>query len=810
MMKLCVCLTFFSCFFALAVHSQVVITGRVTDVETGGELYGAEIELQQNGKKTSTDWDGNFAVKAVEGDDSLNYQFSQNTLIWQGSLSINLKVYTANGQLMLHQRDLGNEGLFAMPNFRQGMYIMYIETPHQTQQLKLYSNGYQTVVVDKEARYLASTPSTEKDTLVVSKEGYITRKIGITRETRHHNLKMLRGDIANLKYLNELIDEVAFEVLSSDPPRTNFGKVKSVKFIYNEKDDQVYYMNTKMFELHYDFAEDVLDFDKGMHSFNTVQYRDHPRRYLYPGSLNYYESQNRYVLQFIAANEIKCDFIETIFNRMKETSFIGDDLEFYSIKPGWDNCDVKHVDAEVLFKGQNYQALNLTENYGYLKRIDIGDLENEYVGRHDLVLTNAIPNDLPVVAGIITTEFQTPLSHINVLSNSRGTPNMALRDGWANKKVEKLIDQLVYLKVDADDFVLRPASLEEAEKFWKKREPQEPIFLNKDVKFRELVSMEDANKFYLRRIGGKASNFGEIINSATKEQAISVPEMGFAIPFYYYDQHVKSHGIQALIDSLLESEEFKTNPAMRKAALANVRSKIESSPLDPELVKMVEIKINHFKDFESFRFRSSTNAEDLEDFSGAGLYTSKSAKKGHATKTIENAIRKVWASLWNWRAYEERDYFKIDHKTCAMGLLVHRSFPDEDANGVLITKNLYNGNPGFIINAQYKEYSIVFPEPGMLHDQIMVVLWSLNPRKPYTVEYLSFSNAVELKGKTVLTDDEIIELTKQAMAVKRRFYYDLDHNCDCVFDDFGVDIEFKIDSTTEPRKVYIKQARLFK
>lgn len=809
-MKLGIYLALFGCFFCLAAQSQVVISGRVTDVETGTELYGAEIELQQSGKKTSTNWDGNFAIKTVEGDDSLNYQFSQNTLVWQGNLSINLTVYSANGQLIMHQQDLGEEGLFVMPNFRQGIYIMHLETPYQTQQLKLYSNGYQAVVVDKDALQLKPSPSTERDTLVVTKKGYITRKIGITQETHHHNLKMLRGDIANLKYLNELIDEVAFEVLSSDPPRTHFGKVKSVKFIYSSKDDQVYYMNTKMYQLHYDFAEDAMGFDQGRHSFNTVQYRDHPKRYLYTGSLNYYESQNRYVLQFIAANEIKCDFIETVFNRMKETSFIGDDLEFYSIKPGWDNCDVKHVDAEVLFKGQNYQALNLTENYGYLRKIDIENLENEYIGRRDLVLTNGIPNDLPVVAGIITTEFQTPLSHINVLSNSRGTPNMALRDGWDNKKIEKLIDQLVYIKVDADDFVLRPASMEEAEKFWEKREPQNPIFLKKDIEFKELISMEDADQSYLHRIGGKASNFAEILNSATEEQAISVPEMGFAIPFYYYDQHVKSHGIQTLLDSFLESREFKTNPTVRRAALADIRTRIEHNPLDPELIRLVEAKINYFRDFDAFRFRSSTNAEDLEDFSGAGLYTSKSAKKGHSTKTVENAIKKVWASLWNWRAFEERDYFKIDHKTCAMGILAHRSFPDEDANGVLITKNLYNGNPGFIINAQYKEYSIVFPEPGMLHDQIMVVLWSLNPRKPYTVEYLSFSNVPELKGKTVLTDDEVIELSQQAMAVKRRFYYDLEHNCDCVFDDFGVDIEFKIDSTTEPRKIYIKQARLFK
>jgi phosphoenolpyruvate synthase/pyruvate phosphate dikinase len=64
---------------------------------------------------------------------------------------------------------------------------------------------------------------------------------------------------------------------------------------------------------------------------------------------------------------------------------------------------------------------------------------------------------------------------------------------------------------------------------------------------------------------------------------------------------------------------------------------------------LVKNKINNFQDFPAFRFRSSTNAEDLESFSGADLYSSYSAKKDHPTKTIDRAIKKVWASLWNLR-----------------------------------------------------------------------------------------------------------------------------------------------------------------
>ena len=48
--------------------------------------------------------------------------------------------------------------------------------------------------------------------------------------------------------------------------------------------------------------------------------------------------------------------------------------------------------------------------------------------------------------------------------------------------------------------------------------------------------------------------------------------------------------------------------------------------------------------------RSSSNSEDLPNFSGAGLYSSV-ANVRDETKLIE-AVKKVWASLWKFEAYE--------------------------------------------------------------------------------------------------------------------------------------------------------------
>ena len=70
-------------------------------------------------------------------------------------------------------------------------------------------------------------------------------------------------------------------------------------------------------------------------------------------------------------------------------------------------------------------------------------------------------------------------------------------------------------------------------------------------------------------------------------------------------------------------------------------------------------------------------------------------------RPMDEAMKKVWASLWSYGAYMERQYFGINQRTVYMGILVHRSFPEEQINGVAITKNLYRDSYfGYVVNAQ--------------------------------------------------------------------------------------------------------------
>lgn len=785
--------------------AQYSYFGRTSNLVTGYSTEGVSIIHKRLGTEVTSDTNGAFSFNIDSSTNNHNYQILFNIFFAPRNSDINLSLYTLSGKVIFKSINIGQGGSYKLPQLISGVYILQVISNNKKETLKLFSSGSDITILQN----LNTQKNTiNHDTLLFSKDGFYNAEVVFPRKDTVVHVKLLSKNENDLDYLLGLPNYNAFNLLQGSPFVTNQGEIESVKFIYDKLKNVVYYMNSKKHKLHYYFSEQFLDYHDGHYHFNTTQYSNRDDRYLYPGSINYYKALDKYVLRFYAGDQMQCSHIADILEKIQSTSYLHEKLYLYSNSTNWDNCSsVPTITSEELYDGQNYQALNLAKGYGFLKKVDIDEFDSAHLDKHDIVLLNGIPNDVSVVAGIITTEFQTPLSHINVLSHNRGTPNMALRDAWNNPKLEALLGKLIFLEVLADSFIVREATLQEANTFWTQNEPQITIILEKDVQTSGLIELKNAGYSDVKLIGGKAANFAELLKVPGPK--IQTPENSFAIPFFYYDQHIRNNHIEPFIQETLSDDNFKTNQKYREDKLEELRDKIKQAPIDNSLVELVRERIDNFNEFSSYRFRSSTNAEDLEFFSGAGLYDSKSAKKDHETKTIENTIKKVWASLWNFRAFEEREYYKIDHGSTAMGILVHRSFPDEDANGVIITKNLYNINPGFVINVQFKEFSIVFPEPGMLHDQIILYSYSLDESSNFTIEYLSHSNVIEFEGQNALSVSELHQLGNDCMNIKRHFFNTVPNSCNCNFDDFGLDIEFKIDSPEGKRKLYIKQVRLY-
>ena len=115
------------------------------------------------------------------------------------------------------------------------------------------------------------------------------------------------------------------------------------------------------------------------------------------------------------------------------------------------------------------------------------------------------------------------------------------------------------------------------------------------------------------------------------------------------------------------------------------RDDIKDAPMPQWMMDQLQAMHDDFPVGTKVRCRSSTNNEDLPGFSGVGLYTSKTQHldEGHISKSI----KQVYASM-ELRAYEERDFYRVDHFMAAMGVLCHPNFEEEKSNGVGISIDL--------------------------------------------------------------------------------------------------------------------------
>lgn len=619
-----------------------------------------------------------------------------------------------------------------------------------------------------------------------------------------------------IKYLDSLYCKDDYKVICGEPLTEKYGQVVSVKVIYQLENHKLYYAESKKYPLHYEFCTEVLNYYNGLAYFNNVNYTNTKYRQFFLGNLNYYSALDIYTLEFFNGDAITAEQIKLMYTTIQKTApAISKQLKLLVNTPELELKILKlpgipTISPDEIYRNQKYQSLYKGEVYGYLRFVDKADFEAFVFNKHDIVVTNTIPNVLPVVAGVITVPFQTPLCHISVLCNNRGTPNAAYRLAFTDSNLMRLKNKLVRFEVNSDSMRVTDATddtkriLDE----WQKKDFQKQIKLAYDIKSSGLIDVKKLNSRDANLVGGKAANFGELEKvELPNHQKLPLPEGAFAIPFYYYVNHIKTNGIQASIDSLLNNKALYNNTTLLNATLKRIQKAILKSKVDPILVKMIKSKIgNNGLPFDTYRFRSSTNAEDIKGFNGAGLYASKSVIKGDTTKTIEKAIRQVWASLWGERAFAERAYFNFDQQTVFMGILVHRAFGDELANGVAVTKHLYRpGYPSYTINVQKGEISVVAPDDTTTCDQMIIGLGAIVDDDKYNIEYISRSSIS--KGKAILTSKQLEDLVDYLTAIKLHFYY-LQNRSGLIqddFDDFAMDIEFKVDKYSN--KIYIKQAR---
>ncbi|MXY29168.1 hypothetical protein F4Y59_13540, partial [Candidatus Poribacteria bacterium] len=275
---------------------------------------------------------------------------------------------------------------------------------------------------------------------------------------------------------------------------------------------------------------------------------------------------------------------------------------------------------------------------------------------------------------------------------------------------------------------------------------------------------------------------------------VTVPDL-FEIPFYFYDEFKKHNGFYAKIEALLKDSAFRNSQDTKASELKKLRDEIEAGEMPVWMMNALSELHNAFPEGTPLRCRSSTNNEDLPGFSGAGLYDSYThyPNEGHLSKSV----KQVFGSLWNFRAFEARDFYRIDHLTTAMGVLVHPNFSKELANGVAVTDDVvYQTVGNYYLNTQVGEDLVTNPEEQSIPEEILLDWWDSNDYRVVTT-----SNRTT-DGARILKDEYLRQLNLYLGTIHNKF--SRLYPPDLRTDKFAMEIEFKI---TSEGKLSIKQAR---
>jgi pyruvate,water dikinase len=617
-----------------------------------------------------------------------------------------------------------------------------------------------------------------------------------------------------------------YDLLASLPLDTSIPGAVSVKVVLDQRsNDTLYFQNSKKYDIHWKFASMNLSAGQGkplvgtLAEFNTTEYFKPDRRFIL-GAVTYYEQPKVWALEIAPYDTASPDMIAKLYDAVAAKGYFGPVLAFHPTSSTIEAeipmlaPRIKVKTSNDLFAAIDYQPLNLATAMGKLHFTTAAQVEaaSTYLSYQDIVVLDNAPNDISVVSGIITEAFQTPLSHLNVLSQNRKTPNMGLRHATSDPKLKALEGKWVQLVVGATEWSISEVTAAAADAYFQAHKPKAPPLPPVDLTVTDLrdlkdvvvekpgESLRDSIKAAVGAFGGKTVHYSVMLNTP------GIPiKKGFAIPAAHYVKFMTDNGLYTKLDAMLADPAFKEKPEVRDAQLKVFRNAIQDATVDPALQSAIQAKLAADFPKQSMRYRTSTNSEDLEGFPCAGCYESHT---GDADKWDDHlkAIKKSWASIWLFRTFEERDYNSVDHKSVVMALLVHTNFPTEEANGVALTSNPFDSSgsqPGFYVNVQFGgDAEVVHPPAGVTSDQFIYQFDQ--PGQP--VSYLSHSSLIPA-NTNVLTPNQVNELGLALDLIHKRFspaYGPQAGNNGW----YAMDVEFKFDGEPgEVPKLYVKQAR---
>ncbi|MEP2650612.1 MAG: phosphoenolpyruvate synthase [Paraglaciecola sp.] len=296
-------------------------------------------------------------------------------------------------------------------------------------------------------------------------------------------------------------------------------------------------------------------------------------------------------------------------------------------------------------------------------------------------------------------------------------------------------------------------------------------------------------------VGGKNASLGEMISNLSNA-GVQVPG-GFATTAHAFNLFLEQSGLEARIHDLLDSLNVDNISELAQAG-ETIRNWIIDTPFLPELESAIKSAFETLQGESggdaSFAVRSSATAEDMPDASFAGQQETFLNVKGYDAVMI--AIKHVYASLFNDRAISYRVHQGYDHKGVALSAGIQRMVRSDCAtSGVMFSIDTESGFDDVVFITSSYGLGEMVVQGAVNPDEFYVHKPTLAKNVPAVVRRNLGSKLTKMiysddtaHGKQVeivdidasdsclfsLTDDEVMELAKQAVIIEKHYKRPMD------------------------------------
>ncbi|UYZ84135.1 hypothetical protein MTZ49_00665 [Entomomonas sp. E2T0] len=569
-----------------------------------------------------------------------------------------------------------------------------------------------------------------------------------------------------ITYISSIKDQNIFQQLARTYELGSLYEIPHILFVIDLKNNNhLYYLNTPFYELHENFLQQVIVKKKLTRTELNTNYLSPKRRFLL-GTLSWQQSIKQYTYEFWEGDTLSAEQLQLTEQLIKQTFF--DAVVFKTNSTTQEQttkkANIHYFTQQQLIQQQSFLALNQGTAVGKLKLIT-SEQDLTSLTSSDIIILKETPIALPPVAAIITEQPSTVLSHVNLLAKSWKIPNAYIKN--AAEELKQYENQWIELQVNTSNYTIKAS--EQTVVATKVITVAKTNTNTTQLKLFPLKTLTIKDSIYC---GSKAANLGEISH---KLPAINIPD-GFCIPFGQYQLFMQQHGLFKQLAQLENQPQFKNNSQYRQHQLALFRQQIIDTPIPNKLLNEWVKQWQGQLAGKAIFVRSSSNSEDLPNFSSAGLYTS--VANVIDRESLAKAVKTVWASTYNYKAYETRQILRLSDDLIKMSVLIQVAI-DTDKAGVMITRDPFNKTRPYItyIAAKYG-LGIKVVEGKAIAEQVMYSSWSK------AIQVLSLSDektALKLakdggvveqpldSDQSILNEQLIVNLAKIARQIKYLF-----------------------------------------